>query len=146
MSLEKSNKIIMSPKSVNLIGITTTYSILFQDLIAKCTKMYPHCIDAIDKCNNLYIPIFQMMDESVANNIPHTLIKEIALQTHPFLQLLLDMPDCDELINELQTDIILIETQGFHKFETQIHDMFIDAEHNYPLNAYRLCSGFNKTA
>ena len=88
--------------------------------------------DALDKLKVLYIPLFQIMDEANARNVPCILkdIMQTTLSTTAFSDLLslLSDADVDELIVELQKDVDLIQNKGFSAFEKKILDMFKEFE------------------
>ena len=94
--------------------------------------------DAYEKFVSLYELLFQIMDIAMAMNEPcilkniiqSTLAKSIL--TKSILGKLFsqtpDTTDVDELLEELQNDVDLIQTNGFGAFEQKIIDMFNEFE------------------
>jgi sulfite reductase alpha subunit-like flavoprotein len=93
--------------------------------------------DAYEKFVSLYELLFQIMDIAMAINEPcilqniiqSTISKSILFKSifSKLLSLASD-PDIDELIEELQIDVDLIQTNGFGAFEQKIIDMFKEFE------------------
>lgn len=128
-SSKDSNK---DPNKDSKIFVSYDYVVKFSQFFSKLTRYQETMPDALDKLKVLYIPLFQIMDEANARNVPCILkdIMQTTLSTTAFSDLLslLSDADVDELIVELQKDVDLIQKKGFSAFEKKILDMFKEFE------------------
>jgi len=130
------NKVITPRKNSNS-NSNSNNGIEFNKFLEKIIKYKTTMPDAYKKFVSLYELLFQIMDIAMAMNEPcilQNIIQSTISKSIMFKSILSKLlspasdPDIDELIEELQIDVDLIQTNGFGAFEQKIIDMFKEFE------------------